>query len=235
MNTMFRIIVALSCIVIALIALVTGCAPRRIVEEQVIQRTDHEYVCAVAIDLSGSFRHQMTEKGRAYEFLMSILKRYYDSHNTNSDKIILGQLSGTARSMLWEGTPHDLRIKFPTAESFRTFLLQNADPNGSVIHDGVRNIVDYVSSDPRVANGQAKSAIFVLSDMLDNAPDQAESLRKLLDSFSTYGKQRHVVGLYYVDQLLVAPWRQRLQASGFKEFCVEPEFYGNPPLPNLEF
>ncbi len=209
-----------------------GCAPRRTTESvAVIGRGDHDYICLVAIDLSGSFQHQMADGGKAYDFLMTILQRYFDNHAGANDKIILAQLSGTQRSLLWQGSPTQLRQEFPSASAFRAFLLQKADPNGSVIHDGVRNAVDYIASDARVASGQARSAVFVLSDMLDNAPDSQESERRLVQSIAAYGQQGHVVGLYYVDQLLVARWRQQLRDARLKDYCVEPDFYGTPPLP----
>ncbi len=67
-----------------------------------------------------------------------------------------------------------------------------------------------MTHDPRVASGKGESAFFVLSDMLDNAPDQEQSLQNLLDTMATYANQGHVIGLYYVDQLEVTPWQQPL-------------------------
>lgn len=218
-------------VVLAATLILSGCGPKRTSTEAVTGQGDHAYVCVVAVDLSGSFQHQMADGGKAYEFLMTVLKRYFDSHSATGDKIIIAQLSGTQRSLLWEGTPRELRIEFPSAQSFRDFLLRKADPNGSMIHDGVRHAIDYVASDPLVASGKAQSAVFVLSDMLDNAPDSAGSQQRLVQSIAAYGRQGHVIGLYYVDQLQVAPWRQYLRDAGLSDYRVEPEFYGSPPLP----
>lgn len=201
--------------------------------EPVLVNTDHDYICVVAIDLSGSFMPHMTD-GKAYDFLMMLLKRYFDSHAGSNDLIVIAQLSGTKRSLLWEGTPHELRNDFPTAQKFREFLLQKADPHGSVIHEGLKHVVDYVNSEPRVANGKAHSGIFVLSDMDDNAPNRDQTLNDLQTSLAAYAKPTNVIGMYYVDQFAVAGWRQRLSQAGFRDCCVYPEFKGTPPFPNLE-
>ncbi len=218
----------------ACVGVLVGCERTRDREQVAAFHEDHEYVCVVAIDLSGSFQHQMADDGQAYSFLMSVLKRYYDDHSGTHDKVILAQLSGTNRSLLWEGTPLELRRAFPTADRFRKFLLKQANPNGSMIHDGVRHALEYVASDVHVSNGKAKSAFFVLSDMLDNAPDTEASREKLVQALTAYGKQGHVVGFYFVDQFEVAPWRQRLRDAGVHEFRVEAEFYGTPPFPTPE-
>lgn len=222
------------CLALSVLCLLVGCERTRHREEAAAFHEDHEYVCVVAIDLSGSFQHQMADNGHAYSFLMSVLKRYFDDHSGTHDKIILAQLSGTNRSLLWEGTPRELRQEFPTATKFREFLLKNAHPNGSVIHEGVRHALEYVASDVHVVNGKARSAFFVLSDMLDNAPDTEASRDKLLQALATYAKQGHIVGFYFVDQLEVAPWRQRLRDAGLRQFRVEAEFYGTPPFPTPE-
>lgn len=218
----------------ALAASLVGCAPRRDSGKTAFQEGSHDYICVVAIDLSGSFQHQMAEQGLAYDFLMTLLKRYYDQHSGSADRVVLVQLSGTQRSILWAGTPRELRQRFPTSIAFRDFLNEKADPNGSMIYEGLLNAFTHVNSDPRVASGKARSGFFVLSDMLDNHPNQEQSLQNLLTSMSQYASQGNVIGLYYVDQLELAIWQKRLQDAGFREFCVEADFVGKPVLPNLE-
>ena len=228
-KTVYRLAIAWT-----LAAGLVGCEPRRDLGHTAFQEGSHDYVCVVAIDLSGSFQHQMAEQGRAYDFLMTLLKKYYDQHSGSADRIVVVQLSGTQRSMLWAGTPRELRMRFPTASAFRDFLNEKADPNGSMIYEGLLSAFTYVASDPRVASGKARSGFFVLSDMMDNHHNREESLQKLLMTMSQYASQGNAIGLYYVDQLELANWKQRLQDAGFKDFCVEPDFVGTPVLPNLE-
>jgi hypothetical protein len=198
------------------------------------QQDESEFVLAVVLDLSGSFTHQMANEGKAYEFALAVLDRYFRHRNGLNDKLILAQISGTHRSLLWQGSPLQLRQQFPTADSFREFLLQKADPGGSLVHEGLANVVNYVSADSRVTSGQAKSAIFCLSDCYDTAPDPTAGEQKLMQALGNYARTGGAIGLYYVDQTLQTAWQQKLQAAGFGDFVVECEIVGRPTLPDFD-
>lgn len=217
-----------------LLSVVCGCAPRRQVEATPLRNDESEYVLAILLDLSGSFAHLMAEDGKAYDFALIVMDRYFRDRIGTNDKMIIAQVSGTDRALLWEGTPLDLRREFPSADAFRDFLLSKADPGGSLVHEGLARTVEYVTSDPQVASGKAKSAIFVLSDMLDNGPDGRESQERAARALAAYSQKGGVVGLYYVDQSLVAQWRQILRDAKIPDYCVECEIVGKPPLPSFE-
>jgi len=192
---------------------------------------DSEFLMMVVVDLSGSFTDLMAEQGKAYDFAMQVIDRYFRDRIGTKDRLILAQISGTDRTLLWEGEPLALRQEYPTADSFRQFLLQKKDPNGSRVHDGLAHAVEYLCAQPNISNRKAKSAIFVLSDMLDNAPNPKESERRLVTAFEDYGHLGGVVGMYYVDQLLVTTWSRHLKGAQLREFCLESEIVGNPRLP----
>lgn len=216
------------------VSLTCGCAPRRQAEVTPLRDDESEYVLTILLDLSGSFAHLMAEDGKGYDFALIVMGRYFRDRTGTRDKIIIAQVSGTERALLWEGTPLELRREFPSAAAFRDFLLSKADPGGSLVHAGLANTVEYLTSDPRVASGEAKSALFVLSDMLDNDPESKESEDRAVRALAEYGQKGGVVGLYYVDQSLVAHWRQILSDAQIPDYRVECEIVGQPPLPSFE-
>lgn len=198
------------------------------------QHDDSEFLLALVVDLSSSFKQKMAEEGAAYDFTLAVLEKYFRTRSSQKDKLILAQISGTQESLLWEGSPLELRRRFPSAETFRDFLLQNADPNGSEVNAGVANVVDYVAARPRVRSGQTRSAVFVLSDLEDTALDPFEGEQRLMQSLAGFAQSGGAVGLYYVNQTLVADWQQKLQAAGFNDYCVECEIVGQPALPDFD-
>ena len=197
-------------------------------------RPKSDYVIAIAIDLSGSFSQLMAEDGKAYEFALRVVDRYYRDRVGTNDTLIISQISGNQRALLWHGKPLDLRRQFPSAASFRDFLLERSNPGGSLVNEAFAQTLDYLVREPNVSSGRAKSALFVLSDMLDNSPERAESLQKVRDSLADYGRLGGVVGLYYVDMYYVPSWQQTLQQAGLREYHVESEIVGSPVLPSFD-
>lgn len=196
--------------------------------------SETEYIVMILIDLSGSFAHQMAEEGKAYEFALRIYDRYFrDRIGNNSDELIIAQLSGTHRSLLWRGAPLELRQKFSSATEFKDFLLANADPRGSLVHDGMAHALEYMNSDPALANGKAQAAVFVLSDLLDNGSNPEASAPRVGKALADYARKNGVIGMYYVDQDLVLPWRQTLQAAGIRDYRVECMINETPDLPSF--
>lgn len=219
-------------LIIVLFISLSGCEKRREASRALVH-DDSKFVMTILVDLSGSFEQMMAEGGKAYQFTLAVLDKYFRDRIGSDDKLIIAQISMNDRALLWQGTPLQLRQEFPSPQAFTTFLRERADPNGSLVHDGIAHTLEYVNSEPNVATGKARAAVFVLSDMLDNGT-KADAKDRALKALATFGKNGNVVGLYYVDQMLVAPWRQDLRQAGVKEFCVESEIVGKPQLPNLE-
>lgn len=217
-----------------LLAILSGCEKRREVKGNTTFSTrENQYVAVIVMDLSGSFSQLMAEDGKAYRFAAHVVDEYFRNRDALDDKLILAQISGTQRSLLWEGTPQQLRKNFPTAEAFRDFVLRKADNRGSLVHEGLANVVDYVAADPQFAKGRSAATLLVLSDMqdTDNNPD---SRRRLMESLSEFGKLDGAVGIYFCDQLEIANWKQRLADCGIQNSVVESEIVGQPQLPSFE-
>lgn len=195
---------------------------------------ESSYRLIIQVDLSGSFLHLMLEDGHAYQFLMEVLEKYFQGRIGTGDRVIIGQLSGNQRSLLFEGTPSELREIFPTAQVFRDFLLSKCDPRGSRVHDGITDALEYLMSDPRVQAKGVKSACFVLSDLDDNMPDDAQSEERLKSALSAYGECGGFMGCYFVDARLVGPWKRRLEDAGLVRYQIESDIRVRPTLPNFE-
>lgn len=215
--------------------LLAGCSPRPMeATPQQAHAPVHEsepgQVIVLAVDLSGSFIDRMAEQGEAYKFCTMLIDRYFRDRIGTDDRMVIAQLSGTKRSLLWEGRPLELRQQFPSAAEFRDHLITHKDDSGSLIYEGLRHATEYLMSDPNVRAGKAKPGLFVLSDMLDtqNDPQVEGYLNHQLSELGHYGG---VVGIYYVDQERVVEWRSRLAAMNIDSYCVEGDFVGNPPLP----
>ena len=190
-----------------------------------------EYILSVVVDLSGSFTKSMAEDGKAYDFLMAVMEAYFSQREAGSDRVLLSQISGS-KSLLWEGTPVDMRTKWATADKFRDFLMSKAEPSKSRVFSTITSTIDYLLSKPRVASGQAKSAMFVLSDMLNKSGDAKESGPKALAALSEYGRHNGVVRFYYVDDDVRALWLKWFkEKSGIRNFGVEGDIVDRPALP----
>ena len=224
----------LKVVLLSLLLLPFGCGEKRQASETVLRENEHEYVLTILLDMSGSFAHLMAEQGKAYEFIMEVIDRYFRDRMGTQDGLVVAQISGSDRSLLWQGTPFQLRQDFPSASAFRDFLKQRSNSAGSRVHDGITQTVEYVMSDLRIQSKTAKSAVFVLSDMLDNFPDSDASKKKTVEMLKAYGRIGGTFGLYYVDQLLVPEWRTHLRDSGIKHWRVEAEIVGRPTLPDFE-
>ncbi len=202
-------------------------------EHEVLGERQSEYVLTVLLDLSPSFAAHLTDGG-AWKFMESILDRYFQHRAGSSDDIIvIAKISGDRQARIWRGTPQDLREQFSSPEKFREFLLKNVDSSGSRVHEAIVDCLRHMMADRNVASGEAKSALFVLSDMIESSAGAKASEKDVVRLLSEYGAKHGVVGLYFVDDRLVFPWTDRLRQSGVR-FKISSGIERNPPLPSFE-
>ena len=224
---MYRLLIPLC------VLLMTGC--EKIDESQFspLQPESCEYVVMVAIDMSSSFGGYMAEDGKAYEFMQQVVERYFRDRIGGNDQIIITQLSGNKRPLLWQGTPFQLRKDFPNKAAFRDFLIAKANPNGSRINDGIRESLRYLLHTHSVGRGNAKTVALILSDMEDSFEDQEESDQRLIDSLTNYAK-RGSIGFYYCSQDRLEDIENKLEQAGISMYVLECDIHGNPPLPSFD-
>lgn len=223
-------------LVAAMIAVVTpGCGKRREhTEPQVFGDKEREYVLTIVLDMSGSFTNLMAYDGKAYQFAVAVVDRYFRDRIGSQDILIIAQVSGTDRSLLWEGRPSELRKEFPSPEKFRDFLLENADSSASLIHEGMVQSIRYMMNDDCVKTGKAKSAMFVLSDMLDTQDKGGDVNPELAQALADFGGCGGMMAVYYCDSRLVPVWQQRLSDAGINHYRVESEIVRTPVLPSFD-
>lgn len=215
--------------------LIPGCAPYQPPPQppSVLGHNDTEYVVMIVMDLSGSFADLMTDQGKGYNFAMAVYNDYFASRvGSTKDKLIIAQLSGNDRSLVWQGTPLQLRQQFNDSSAFKTHLKSKADPRGSVIYDGLAHAIEQMMLDRAVSSGRAKTAVFVLSDMDDNA-SQPGGLQRLEKALADYARVKGVVGMWFVDQQHTKFWNDTLPRCGITDYLVLPYEENKPSLPKI--
>ena len=199
-----------------------------------VQSQYPEVILVFAIDLSGSFFDTLATKGKAYDFLLKVMDRYFVSSIGSNHRVVIAQLSGDKkRAPIWDGTPAELRKQFKGPEYFLGFLYQNRDTSGSRLHDGIADVCAHVLDNEGVRTGRTKCAVIVLSDMEDNLSGPG-SEERLAQTFKELGKINAAVGMYYVTFELCPKWRQHLRESGVKHWVVEPSIVAQPEIPSIE-
>ena len=115
------------------LAAVAGCTPRGPVarEEAVVLHEERGCVLTILLDLSGSFHEQMIDRGKAHQFCLAVLDNYFKDRIGEKDEVVIAQISGTDRALLWQGTPMRLRQDFASPKEFGDFLRARAIPNQS--------------------------------------------------------------------------------------------------------
>jgi hypothetical protein len=217
-----------------MVGLVLGCGQRRQPVETMLTEKNHEYLVTILLDMSGSFQHFMWEDGKAYKFALQVIDKYFRDRIGENDQLVIAQISGVERALLWQGTPQQLRRDFPSASAFRTFLIKKSNPNASFVHEAVARTLDYMVNDPAMASGKTKCGLLVLSDMEDTGEKTEELKKRITTSLKDFGTAGGIVGLYYVNPDLVSKWRNVLRDSEIKSYCVEPDFVSRPELPSFE-
>jgi len=197
------------------------------------QKDDQEegYILAIALDCSGSFA---TQDDKAWNFVCNVLDRYMRDRIGSSDQVLIAQLSGDNKPLVWQGTPIQLREDFDSADDFRKMLLKRSDPNGSRIHDGCVEVLSHLMSMPGVQSGKKKCVFLALTDFEDNAGDEVRSRARLVKSLKAFAQMKGNVGFYYVDQRFVQGWRKDLAEAGYPHFVIQSEIVTNPPIPTFE-
>lgn len=223
-----------------------GCGAKRELSESPFQQNDTTYQITLLFDMSGSFAPMMAEEGKAYQFALQIVDRYFRDRIGMDDELIIAVISGSDRAPIWQGQPLDLRKDYPSAKAFRDALVTKAENivrtnatdgdliSPSNVHECITNTLDYVLTEPGIADGRVKASLFILSDMLDGAPEPEKSRQVAVDGLSRFGEAGGTVGIYYCDQSQVADWRKILPEAGIKHWRVESGIVSRPMLPSFE-
>ena len=221
-------------LLVTVLVMCCGCGQRRQPSATVLADKNQDYVVTILLDMSGSFQNMMLENGKGYKFALQVIDQYFRDRIGEPDQLIIAQISGNDRALLWQGTPQQLRRDFPSASAFRDFLGSKSNPNGSLVHEAVARSLDYMVNDPAVMNGKTKCALLVLSDMEDNGPRTEDLKSRIMTALKDFGAAGGIIGLYYVNTDYVPKWRSVLKNSDIASYCVEADIVSRPTLPSFE-
>lgn len=209
-----------------------GCQ-RRQTESSPLGEEDTEHVLVMIFDLSKSFSPYMSPDGPAFEFAMKTIDQYFRARIGTQDKVVLGQISATGQPLLFEGTPHELRKRFPDATSFHDYLKSQADPNGSQVYAGVQRTVEYLQQAQRTKYPNAQGLLLVLSDMQDTSAQGKAAARAMLQTLSDYAADGQAMGFYFVEPTVAKFLDQHLRELGVTNLRVESNIVSSPLIPTL--
>lgn len=214
-------------LLIGLLLVLCGCEQKS--KEITFEPQKTDYLVSITLDLSLSYRDEMIKDGKAYKMLGRLMQKLFIERMGYSDKVILSQVSGNKRALLWEGSPLEFSRRFQSAEEFNQFLADRSSELGSNVYDGMSDTLEYVMRYPGVRDGTTKTAVFVLSDMEENMGGSEDRLQ---DNLRDYASCNGLVVLYWVDQDESAKWRNILTNSGVQH-VVQDEFVENPEFPRF--
>jgi len=225
---------------ITLAALLLGLAgrmQRRVEKEQTpFERPPIDGHLSIIIDLSGSFRTHLARDGRAFGHLMQVVQAYFQAGagQGRHDRLLLAQISGSRETILFEGTPREFQEAYASPDDLRRQALARSDPSGSRVHDTIADTVQHVLGSDGVRPGKTRLALLVLSDMEDTA-GTAGTPERLARGLQDFARAGGVIGLHWLPQSGVQPWRAFLTRCGFApgRACVTADFHPSAPLPKF--
>lgn len=217
---------------------VLGCIPSQSdqVDRQPFEVEQLDACLAVVIDTSSSFHDQWNERG--YDVFLQLMDRFFTEGMGSESKVVLAQLGNAKNSVMFVGTPAELRKRFPTPEALDNYLREHARPNESNVFEVAGNTVELISALPGVTE-QTRLLTILLSDLRESEQDP-ETWRakghRMLNSLKAYQKRGGGLGLYFVSQAEVARWRRILSDAGFTDgqFVIEHEMVANVQLPRFD-
>ena len=216
----------------ALVLFLAACSPPPPATDSPFQHEEAEYVLAFVIDVSPSLDDfALGKDGRAFRFFIRNKDAFFRDRAGSSDRILLAQISGKEKALLWDGTPRHFRREFPNASALKRYYEDHAHFGGSRVFDSLTDTVKYLVGYHETR--KVKSTLIVLSDMDDNFPNADHSKARLLAALKDYANKGGMVGFYWVDHRFAPEWKRHLSDAGFRHFRVESDIVAEPPL--LEF
>lgn len=219
-------------LIIALMPLLLAGCPRRVADEevQVFKHQKAEHVLALVIDMSSSFAYSMQEDDpRAFRFLLNVIDKFKQERAGNNDRIVIAQLSGSDKPLLFDGKPGDLKRAFTSQDQFKQCLTQKSDHNGSKVYASIDKTLTYLNQRV-VADPETRITTIVLSDLLDNDPDE-QAKQKMIATLQRYAPHG-AIGFYWVDQTKTQEFSDILQQAGYPPATWSHIQY-DPPLPSF--
>lgn len=199
------------------------------------EKKEYDAILSIVIDQSSSFDAEWT--ARAYTFFLKLMDQYFRETSGSNVKVILSQMSGSDKVVVFDGTPNELRAKFKSPDDLHVYLRDFADPSGTRVYYSVKKTVDYMKSRQGITD-ETKMLAVVLSDLRDTERDLEVRNRignSMIESLSAYREKNGAVALYYADPERNALWEMIFSKAGFEPgfYVIENTLTENPQLPSL--
>lgn len=195
-----------------------------------------ESCLTVVIDMSGSFEAELSTK--AYPLLMELCGSFFTSGSGTDSRIVICQLSGTEKAVLFEGRPSELRSSFNSPDELADFLRAKSDPRRSQVYKATGKAISYVNNMPRVSD-ETRLMTVILSDMIDSEsrdPERTKHGNRMLASLRRYQELGGGLALYYVDEDEASRWSRILDKAGFEpgSYVIQSTLVARPQLPRFD-
>ncbi len=170
---------------------------------------------------------------RAYNFVVHAIDRYGRERLGEHDPVIISQLSGNDRPMLFHGTVRELRKAMPNQEAFKNYLVSHSDP-GRRLNEGLAESLDYVLNTSSVSRGKAVPVTLVISSMMEGEGETSAAQDHFINELIKYHHAGGHMAFYFCDQRRMAWVKEQTKKAGITWTHLEGNPNGHPPLPNLE-
>ena len=220
-----------------LISVAVGCVAKVDTADRPIFKDRTLDACLVLnVDLSQSFANDFGD--RAFPLLMKVTTEYFQSQAGAECKVVIAQTSANDDTILFEGTPRQLRSRFNSPDQFSTFLLSKSDPNRSPIFRAFGNTIAYANDMPDVDESTTLLTVMI-SDMVESETDDAKRKadgRQMLRELEAYRESGGGVALYFVSLKEVDRWNRIFESAGFErgQYVIANTLADDPPMPSLD-
>ncbi len=167
----------------------------------------------------------------AFNFFMAIIEKYKRDRAGYQDRIVISQLSGNNKSLLFDGRTGDLKKAFSSQEQFKDYLLRSANDKGSNVYASIDRTLSYLTK--RIGIDQDTTQItIILSDLMDNSASSDTDRAAMIETMKEYCTNG-TFGLYWVDESQMDEWGDIMREVGFDPVPLWTRFHYMPPLPNF--
>ncbi len=194
----------------------------------------------VAIDMSGSFQDSWEKDGKAFRLFFELMEQFFTEQIGSQTEVILGQISGNDQTVIFQGSPEQLKQRFRSPEEFSRFLKERSDPSSSPVYDATHRIMEHVNRLEGVTENTRLMTV-ILSDMNDSEKKKdkeqwKKSGHRMLKSLTEYRELGGALAMYFVDKDEMARWRLIIRDAGFTPgmYVVEDELVDTPQLPKFD-
>lgn len=171
------------------------------------------------------------------EVFYNLMDQFFTTGAGGETRVVIVQLSGNDRAVLFEGTPNELRTKFRSPKELNAFLTSQADGSSSHVYHATSQTLNYVASIPGITEN-TRTLTALLSDMEDNELNSAtrsRNARVLLTSLKRYQQLGGGLALSYVADSEISRWQSAFSNAGFEPgtYIIENNIVETPPASTL--